>query len=106
MLPSTFDEAGKFSSKQHFQCLVINGNVVIDAGSLASSTTSLERSSIRDVVLTHSHLDHIAGLPLFIDDLFPVLTEPVRVHAVREVIDSLESHIFNWDWRAFNFYEG
>jgi cAMP phosphodiesterase len=96
MLPSTFDEAGAFSSKQHFQCLVINGKVALDAGSLASSVTSSERSSIRNVVLTHAHLDHIAGLPLFIDDLFPVLTEPVRIHAAGEVIDALETHIFNW----------
>jgi cAMP phosphodiesterase len=96
MLPSTFDAAGALSPKQHFQCLVINGTVAIDAGSLANAVTSAERVTIRDVVLTHSHLDHIAGLPLFIDDLFPVLTEPIRVHAVREVIEALETHIFNW----------
>ncbi len=96
MLPSTFDEGGAFSSKQHFQCIVINGNVALDAGSLAVSVTISERSSIRDIVLTHAHLDHIAGLPLFIDDLFPVLTEPIRVHAIREVIEALETHIFNW----------
>ena len=47
-------------------------------------------------MLTHAHLDHIAGLPLFIDDLFQTLTEPVRVHAERSVIDALEEHIFNW----------
>ncbi|MGH9949699.1 MAG: MBL fold metallo-hydrolase, partial [Pyrinomonadaceae bacterium] len=84
MLPSTFDGAGASSKRQHFQCLVINGSIAVDAGSLANSVTAVERSNIRNVVLTHAHLDHIAGLPLFIDDLFPVLTEPVRVHAVRE----------------------
>src|SRR5689334_3779824 len=54
------------------------------------------RRSVRDVVLTHAHLDHIAGLPLFIDDLFATLDQPVRVHALREVIDVLERDIFNW----------
>lgn len=55
-----------------------------------------ERSHVRDVVLTHAHLDHIAGLPLFLDDQFATLTEPIRVHATAEVIEVLERDIFNW----------
>jgi cAMP phosphodiesterase len=96
LLPSSFKSDGSASAAQHYCCLVVNGCVAFDAGSLASGVTNEERSNIRDVVLTHSHLDHIAGLPIFIDDLFPILTEPVRVHATQEVIESLEEHIFNW----------
>jgi len=96
LLPSTFESDGTASSRQHFSCFVIDGCVALDAGSLANGVTPSERAKIRDVVLTHAHLDHIAGLPLFVDDLFPTLTEPVRVHATREVIDVLETHIFNW----------
>jgi cAMP phosphodiesterase len=47
-------------------------------------------------VLSHAHLDHVAGLPLFIDDLFSALEEPIIVHAVQSVIDALENNIFNW----------
>jgi cAMP phosphodiesterase len=47
-------------------------------------------------LLTHTHLDHIAGLPLFIDDLFAVLNEPVRIHATPEMVRILERDIFNW----------
>jgi cAMP phosphodiesterase len=88
---------GTRSARQHYSCIVVNGRVAFDAGSLAVGVTSEERSTIRNVVLTHAHLDHIAGLPLFIDDLFPVLTEPVKVHATAEVIGLLETHIFNWE---------
>lgn len=56
-----------------------------------------QKNKIRDIVLTHAHLDHIAGLPLFIDDLFATLTEPIRIHAIEEVIQALEKHIFNWE---------
>jgi cAMP phosphodiesterase len=75
---------------------VINDTVAIDAGSLAMACTENQRAGIRDIVLSHAHLDHIAGLPLFIDDLYSVLAEPVRVHASQEVIDVLERDIFNW----------
>lgn len=61
---------------------------------MAASTR--QREMIRDIVLTHAHLDHVAGLPLFIDDLFASLTEPIRIHAAAEVIEVLERDIFNW----------
>ncbi len=96
MLPSTIDENGKASARQHLLSIVVDDSVAIDAGCLALSCTDLQRSQIRDVVLTHTHLDHIAGLPLFIDDLFSTLQEPVRIHASEIVISLLEEHIFNW----------
>ena len=61
--------------------IIIDDRVAIDAGSLAFSCSDLQRDKCGHL-LTHTHLDHIAGLPLFIDDLFAMLTEPVRVHAI------------------------
>ncbi len=61
------------------------------------ATSAEQKKQIRDIVLTHAHLDHIAGLPLFIDDLFASLTQPIRIYASVEVIDILQKHIFNWD---------
>ncbi|MEO8042979.1 MAG: 3',5'-cyclic-nucleotide phosphodiesterase [Acidobacteriota bacterium] len=95
LLPSTFDGAGP-SLRQHLTCFVIDDSVAIDAGSLAMAVNPLQQSQIRNIVLTHAHLDHIAGLPLFIDDLFSTLTEPITVHATQTVIDTLERDIFNW----------
>lgn len=60
------------------------------------SATQLHRDQIRDIVLTHAHLDHIAGLPLFIDDLFATLDAPIRVHASPDVIEIIERDVFNW----------
>lgn len=74
----------------------MNDVVAFDAGSLAMACSDLHRNSLRDVVVSHAHLDHIAGLPLFMDDLFSILKEPVRIHASKSVIDVLETHIFNW----------
>lgn len=96
MLPSSFEQDGSASRRQHTTCFVIDDKVAIDAGSLANAATGLHRSGLRDIILTHAHLDHIAGLPLFIDDLFASLTEPIRVHASEEVIEVLERDIFNW----------
>lgn len=96
LLPSTFDEGGVASVRQHLTCFVVDDCVAFDAGSLAMAASPLQRRQIRDIVLTHAHLDHIAGLPLFIDDLFSTLTGPICIHAESEVIEILERDIFNW----------
>ena len=96
LLPSTFEPDGSASSRQHLSCLVINDRIAVDAGSLAMAATDEHRKNLRDVVLTHAHLDHIAGLPLFVDDLFATLDQPVKVHALPEVIEVLERDVFNW----------
>lgn len=96
LLPSTFESGGAASKRQHLTTLVLDDKVAFDAGSLAMACSEEQKASIRDVVISHAHLDHIAGLPLFIDDLFATLTGPIRIHATPEVIEVLEENIFNW----------
>jgi cAMP phosphodiesterase len=96
LLPSTFDETGRASTRQHLACFVVDDLIAFDAGSLAISTSAEQKKQIRDVVLSHAHLDHIAGLPLYIDDLFATIKRPIQIHATREVIEVLERDIFNW----------
>jgi len=97
LLPSTFDENGTASRRQHLSCFVVDDCVAIDAGSLGIAASVKQKEQIRDVILTHAHLDHIAGLPLFIDDLFATLTQPICVHCSPEVAETLERDIFNWE---------
>jgi cAMP phosphodiesterase len=94
LLPSTFDAQGSATAAQHLTSLVINERVALDAGSLALSGDAFHH--LRDIIITHPHLDHIATLPIFIDDLFGTLTQPVRVHTSEEIRDTLERNIFNW----------
>lgn len=96
LLPSSFDRTGCAAPEQRLTCYVIDQRVALDAGSIAIAATPTDREKIRDIVITHPHMDHIASLPIFIDDLFASLTEPIRIHATEEVIASLERDVFNW----------
>ena len=97
LLPSTFDGRGHATLEQRLTCFLIDDCVAVDAGSLGIALTGDQRSKVRNIVVTHPHMDHIASLPIFIDDLYPTLTEPVRVHATSEVIELLERDVFNWN---------
>ncbi len=76
--------------------LLINDNILIDAGSGVGDLTLDEMIKIEHIFITHSHLDHIAFLPLMIDSIFSDITSPVIVHAQQVTIQALKDHIFNW----------
>ena len=97
LLPSTFDSDGHATSEQRLTCFLLDECVAVDAGSIALALSGAQREQVRDIIVTHLHMDHIASLPIFIDDLFPTLKSPVRVYATPDVISLLERDIFNWN---------
>jgi ribonuclease BN (tRNA processing enzyme) len=94
LLPSTFDASGRARPEQRLTCYVIDDRVAIDAGSIALSLTEAQRDSVRDVIVTHPHMDHVATLPILIDDLFARLAEPLRVHSTPEIVELLRTGVF------------
>jgi ribonuclease BN (tRNA processing enzyme) len=97
LLPSTFDAQGVANQEQRLTCFLIDDCVAVDAGSIAIALTNEQRSRVKDIIVTHPHMDHVASLPIFIDDLYPSLHQPMRIHATPEVIQLLERDIFNWN---------
>ena len=74
---------------------LIDGDVLLDAGTGVGDLTLDEMRGIQHVLLTHSHLDHVAALPLMIDAIASGLTRPVQVHALAGTIAALKTHVFN-----------
>lgn len=81
---------------------LLDETILIDAGTGVGSMTRDEMKHIRHVFLTHSHLDHIAALPLLVDTIFEELTTPLVVHAQEVTIQALRDHLLNWTiWPDF-----
>lgn len=76
--------------------LLVDKDVLIDVGTGVGDLPVPDLLKIDHVFLTHSHLDHVACLPLMLDSAFDIRTKPVTVHALPEVIDILRRHVFNW----------
>ena len=74
---------------------LVDSDLLVDAGTGVGDLTLDEMAAIDDVVLTHSHLDHIAALPLMLDAVGSRRTRPLRVHALRATIEALRAHVFN-----------
>lgn len=90
VLPSITDQRS-----QLLITYVLNDTVAIDAGALAFHLTGEKLLRVQDIVLTHTHLDHIASLPFIFSEEFTQILEPVRIHASENDIARLKTHIFN-----------
>ena len=74
---------------------LIDRDVLVDAGTGVGDLTLDEMRLIDHVFLTHSHLDHVAALPLMVDAVASQRTTPIKIHALQGTIDALKAHIFN-----------
>lgn len=94
----TLGASGGLESQQGTTAFYLPPHTLVDAGTGGSRLSATELNSLRSVLLTHAHLDHIASLPLLIDTQFEVLVEQERalsVYALPEVLETLKMHIFN-----------
>jgi len=84
--------------------MLVDDDVLIDAGTGIGDLALADLRSIRHVFLTHAHLDHIAGLPMLVDCIFDEnIDVPVTVYGREETLKALQDHLFNWViWPDFN----
>jgi len=74
---------------------LIDDRIAIDAGALARRLSVEEQARIDHVFFTHSHLDHVVGLPFLLDSVFEERREPVIAHGSEQTLAALEQHVFN-----------
>ena len=74
---------------------VIDDVVAIDAGGLGLIGNLSAQFQIQDIFLTHSHIDHVASLPIFLDTVFQSSDRVVTIHAGAPTIESLRRDLFN-----------
>ena len=76
--------------------MLVDDDVLIDAGTGIGDLDLEDIDTIRHVFLTHSHLDHVAGLPLLVDRVFDEdVGMPLTVYARKETLDAVQAHLFN-----------
>jgi ribonuclease BN (tRNA processing enzyme) len=81
---------------------LVDEHTLIDAGTGIVDLTLDELAKIDRVFVTHSHLDHVLGIPLLLDAVSSRRERPLVVHALSATIDSLRRHLFNWTmWPDF-----
>lgn len=75
---------------------LVNGTTLVDAGSVTGALTVPEQLRVEHALISHSHLDHVAGLAFLAETLASCdATRPVAVISREPVVHALRTAIFN-----------
>lgn len=80
---------------QFLTTFLIDDVVAIDAGSLGLIGSTEDQARIKHVFLTHTHMDHLASLPIFIENVFEEGANCPTIYGSSAVLDCLRRDIFN-----------
>lgn len=95
--------SGGIGGKLRTTSMLIDQDILIDAGTGVGDLTIPELAAIDHVFVTHSHMDHIASIPFLVDTVGWMRSKPLVVHATQATLDILRTHIFNWKiWPDFS----
>jgi len=75
--------------------LLVNDSLALDAGWVSGALSLKQQVKVKDVLISHSHLDHTCTLPFLIDNNFSAPGFSLRIYAIPEVIASMKNHLFN-----------
>src|SRR5947208_13990188 len=91
LLPSS---TGPDPGYQFLTTYLFDGVLAVDAGSLGLWGDLAGQARVKHVVLTHTHADHTASLPVFLENVHGQVP-PVTVHGSAAVLDCLRRDVFN-----------
>jgi cAMP phosphodiesterase len=76
-------------------CFLVDDVLALDAGALTSSLSLEQLCKVDDILVGHSHFDHVKDLPLMADLIIGRRDKPVTIHASRECARALREYMFN-----------
>lgn len=81
---------------------LIDEDILMDAGTGVGDLTIEQFLKINHIFITHSHLDHVACIPLLADSVLGFREAPITLYATAETWQILKEHLFNWKiWPDF-----
>jgi ribonuclease BN (tRNA processing enzyme) len=93
LVPSAVGRRG--AARQFLTSYLLNDTVAVDAGSLGLYRTPRHQARVKHLFLTHTHIDHLASLPVFLENAYRGDGDCVTVYGSAAVLDCLRQDLFN-----------
>jgi cAMP phosphodiesterase len=74
---------------------LVNDVMMLDAGTITAALTIDAQSKISDILISHTHIDHIKSILFLADNIIGRIRKPVNIRAIPEVIDAIRTHLMN-----------
>lgn len=75
---------------------LVDQRILFDAGTILSALNEHDRLNIKNVFISHSHLDHVKDLPFFIENMvIKGIPQQLKVISISDVTQALKDNLFN-----------
>ena len=75
---------------------LVDDSLLLDAGTIGAVLNEDEQWAIKDILLTHAHLDHIKGIPFLADNIILKNTgHQVRIRSIAPILKALKDNLLN-----------
>jgi ribonuclease BN (tRNA processing enzyme) len=75
---------------------LLDTTVLLDAGTIGAVLSAEEQWKVREILLTHAHLDHIRAIPFLADNIIVRNKKHhVRIMSIPPVLGALKKHLLN-----------
>ncbi len=74
---------------------LVNDTVMLDAGTITAALSIEAQSRITDVLISHTHLDHIKSVLFLADNIIGRTKKPVNIRAIPPVLNAIKKHLMN-----------
>lgn len=86
---------GADTSSQLLTSFLVNDRVVIDAGSIGFVGDLAVQEKVHHIFVSHTHIDHLASLPIFLENVYTFDQQCVTLHGSPAVLECLQRDLFN-----------
>ncbi len=74
---------------------LLDGKFLIDAGTIGTKINITEQRKIKNILISHPHLDHIGSLPFFGVNIVSNKSEAVKIIGTHFTIDTISKNLMN-----------
>ncbi len=74
---------------------LVNDVMMLDAGTITAALSIEAQCKITDILISHTHLDHIKSVMFLADNIIGLTRKPVNIHAIPKVLDAIRKHLMN-----------
>jgi cAMP phosphodiesterase len=74
---------------------LVNDVMMLDAGTITAALSIDAQSKITDILISHTHLDHIKSVLFLADNIIGRVKKPVIIRSIPEVLEAIRKHLMN-----------
>jgi cAMP phosphodiesterase len=80
---------------RNLTAFLLNNDTLIDAGTVGLTADMGEQRAVKNILISHAHLDHTGGMPFYAVNIVSNKADSVNIYGSQYTLDALQNHLMN-----------